>query len=62
MTTLWTLADVRELMQHLPADYRMLPPWRNVASRLDKATIGTLDTISVEIASRLVLMLEGVKC
>jgi hypothetical protein len=60
--TLRTLADVRELMQHLPSDHRMLPPWRYVASQLDKAANGTLDTVNVEIALRLVLMLEGVKC
>jgi len=60
--TLRMLADVRELLQDLPADHRMLPPWRYVASQLDKATTGTLDTISIEIASRLVLILEGVKC
>jgi len=40
----------------------MLPTWRHVASQLDKAATGTLDTVNVEIALRLVLMLEGVKC
>jgi hypothetical protein len=60
--TLRTLADVRELMHHLPPDHRMLPTWRHVASQLDKAATGTLDTVNVEIALRLVLMLEGVKC
>ena len=35
--------------------------WRYVASQLDEAATGTLDTVEVEIALRLVLMLEGVK-
>jgi hypothetical protein len=60
--TLRTLADVRELMQHLPEENRSKAPWRYVASQLDRAANGTLDTVEVEIALRLVLVLEGVKC
>ena len=33
-----------------------------IASQLDKAAVGKLDTVEVEVALRLVLMLEGVKC
>ena len=33
-----------------------------MAAQLDKAATGTVDTVEVEIALRLVLMLEGVKC
>jgi hypothetical protein len=57
-----TLADVRELMRHLPEENRNKSTWRCVASQLDKAATGTVDTVEVEIALRLVLMLEGVKC
>ena len=56
------LADVRELMRHLPKENRNKAAWRYVAAQLDKATTGTVDTVEVEIALRLVLMLEGVKC
>ena len=60
--TLRTLDDVRELLRHLPEENRSKAAWRYVASQLDKAATGTLDTVEVEIALRLVLMLEGVKC
>jgi hypothetical protein len=60
--TIATLADVRELMRHLPEDRLARSTWRYVASQLDKAANGTLDTVEIEIALRLVLMLEGVKC
>jgi hypothetical protein len=60
--TLKTLADVRELMQHLPEENRSKATWRYVASQLDQAAAGKLDAVEVEIALRLVLMLEGVKC
>jgi hypothetical protein len=59
--TLRTLDDVRELMRHLPEENRSKAAWRYVALQLDKAATGTLDTVEVEIAVRLVLMLEGVK-
>ena len=57
-----TLDDVRELMRHLPEENRSRATWRYVASQLDRAATGKLDTVEVEIALRLVLMLEGVKC
>ena len=59
--TLTTLADVRELMRHLPADRRELSTWRHVADELDKASHGA-DTADVALALRLVLMLERVEC
>ena len=60
--TLRTLDDVRELMRHLPEENRSKATWRYVASQLDRAAVGKLDAVEVEIALRLVLMLEGVKC
>jgi hypothetical protein len=57
-----TLDDVRELMRHLPEENRSKATWRYVASQLDKVATETLDAAEVEIALRLVLMLEGVKC
>jgi hypothetical protein len=35
--TLKTLADVRELMRHVPADRRDRPTWRHVAAQLTQA-------------------------
>ena len=60
--TLRTLDDVRELLRQLPEENRSKAAWRYVASQLDKAATGTLGAVDVEIALRLVLMLEGVKC
>ena len=53
---------MREVMRHLPKENRNKAAWRYVAAQLDKAATGTVDTVEVEIALRLVLMLEGVKC
>jgi hypothetical protein len=53
--TLKTLADVRELMRHLPEDRRERPTWRHVASQLDKAAAGT------DPAVRMVLSIERVE-
>ena len=57
--TLKTLADVRELMRHLPADRRALATWRHVAIQLDQAAAG-VDTADVSIALRMAL--ENVEC
>jgi hypothetical protein len=35
--TLKTLADVRELMRHLPPEHRERPTWRHVAAELEQA-------------------------
>ena len=57
-----TPAEVSELMRHLPEENRNKSTWRYVAAQLDGAANETIDTIDVEIALRLVLMLEGVRC
>ncbi len=59
--TIATLADVRELMRHLPAEHRERPTWRHVAAVLKQAAAGA-DTIDVDVALRLALMLENVEC
>jgi hypothetical protein len=56
-----TLADVRELMRHLPESHRDKATWQNVAEELDKAAAGA-DVAGVSLALRLVLMLERVEC
>jgi hypothetical protein len=58
--TLKTLADVRELMRHLPEDRRERPTWRHVASQLDKAAAGT-DPADFVVALRMVLSIERVE-
>jgi hypothetical protein len=59
--TLKTLADVRKLMRHLPAEHRERPTWRHVAAELEQAAAGA-DTVDVVVALRLALMLENVEC
>jgi hypothetical protein len=59
--TLKTLADVRELMHHLPEDRRARLTWRQVAADIEAAATGG-DIQGAAIALRLVLMLEGVEC
>jgi hypothetical protein len=59
--TLKTLADVRELLRHLPEDRRARPTWWHVAAELDKAAAGA-DPADVSIALCMALMLEGVEC
>jgi hypothetical protein len=56
--TLSTLADVRELMRHLPADHRERQTWRHVANLVESGA----DPVDVSIALRLVLFLERVEC
>lgn len=60
MMTIATLADVRELMRHLPADHRSKSTWQHVAAELDKAAAGA-EVNDVSIALRIVLMLERVE-
>jgi hypothetical protein len=55
------LADVRELMRHLPADRRERSTWRRVAVDIEAAAGGE-DIEGAVIALRMVLMLEGVVC
>jgi hypothetical protein len=59
--TLKALADVRELMRHVPADRRTRPTWRHVIAELAKAA-ARADTAEVSIALRMVLSMEGVEC
>ncbi len=59
--TIATLADVRELMRHLPAEHRERSTWRHVAAELEQAAAGA-DTVNVAVALRLVLMMENVEC
>jgi len=59
--TLKTLADVRELMRHLPRATRERDTWRHVAEQLAEAARGG-DVNDAAVALRLVLMLERVEC
>src|SRR6266568_4452868 len=59
--TLTTLADVRKLLGHLPAELRERDTWQHVADRLHNAAHGG-DIKEAVIAVRLVLQLEQVPC
>ncbi len=59
--TLSTLADVRELMRHLPRHTREKDTWRHVAAMLEAAARGD-DTVDVAVPVRMVLSMEGVEC
>jgi hypothetical protein len=59
--TLKTLADVRELMRHLPADRRARPTWHYVGKLIEEAAAGA-DAADVSVALRMVLSMEGVEC
>ena len=59
--TLKTLADVRELVRHLPAERRKLNTWRHVAKQLAAAADGG-DINDVVVPLLLVLQLERVPC
>jgi hypothetical protein len=61
VTTLKTLADVRELLKHLPDGHRERSTWRHVAKQLAAAADGG-DINGVVISLRLVLQLENVPC
>ena len=56
-----TLADVRTLIRHVPAERRARTTWRYVASQLADAAAGAIETAHVAVALRLVVMLEGVE-
>jgi hypothetical protein len=57
--TLKTLADVRELMRHIPADRRERSMWRHVDAELGKVAAGA-DTADVAIALRMVGKLRAI--
>jgi hypothetical protein len=59
--TLRTLADVRSLLSHVPAQRRHLDTRRHVAKCLNDAARGG-DIAGAVIALRMVLMLEHVPC
>jgi hypothetical protein len=56
-----TLADVLELMRHLPGDRRARPTWRHVAADIEVAAAGG-DIEGAAIGLRMVLFLERVEC
>ncbi len=60
VATLTTLADVRVLIQHLPADRRDSPMWSHIAAQLEQAAAG-VDVVDLGMALRLALMLEGLE-
>jgi hypothetical protein len=55
-----TLADVRELLTHLPERCRHKSTWEYVADRLTEAA-SSGDTQSVAVSLKMVLCLEGVE-
>jgi hypothetical protein len=59
--TLRTLADVRELMRHLPAEHRNSRIWRYVAGQVERAAGGG-DVGDAATALRIALILEKVEC
>ncbi len=59
--TLKTLADVQELMRHLPADSRARLTWLQVAADVEEAAAGG-DLEGAVIGLRMVLFLERVEC
>ncbi len=61
LMTLKTLADVRELLGHLPKEHRAKDTWRHVAKTLDEVARGG-DPLNVSVALRMVLLLEGIWC
>jgi hypothetical protein len=58
--TLQTLADVRELLTHLPERCRYKSTWEYVADRLTEAAHSG-DTQSVAVPLKMVLSIEGVE-
>jgi DNA-binding MltR family transcriptional regulator len=56
-----TLADLRELLGHLPAQVRRKDTWRHVEAHLAQAAQGgNLNDMSV--ALQLVFSMEGIEC
>jgi hypothetical protein len=58
---LTTLADVRELIRHVPKKRRDNLHWRHVAAELTAAAQGA-DPTSLSVALQMVLSVEGVEC
>jgi hypothetical protein len=57
-----TLADVRELIQHLPKDRRAKSTWQHIEKQLNAAALGEVDMIDVAVPLQMVLSMEGVEC
>ena len=60
--TLKTLADVHNLIGHLPATTRKKSTWRHVAKCLNEAAARGAHPARVYAALRMVLSMEGVEC
>jgi hypothetical protein len=58
--SLRTLADVRELLGHLPERCRYKSTWEYVADRLTETATNS-DTQGVAVSLKMVLLLEGVE-
>jgi hypothetical protein len=56
-----TLADVRELLRHLPEEYRARETWRYVTMKLNVAARDA-PVIDVVVPLRMVLLMEGITC
>ena len=56
-----TLADVRELLTHLPERCRDKSTWQHVIARWRKPALDG-DTQNVAVPLRMVLSMEGVEC
>jgi hypothetical protein len=57
--TLRTLADVSELLRHLPKEHRSKATWQHVAAELNEAARGA-DPANVAIALQMVFGMERV--
>jgi hypothetical protein len=57
-----TLADVRELFRHLPADRKERSTWQVVARTVALAALGATSMADVEAALWLIFQLEGGEC
>jgi hypothetical protein len=59
LITLRTLADVRTLLDEVPAEHRAQENWRYVATKLDEAARGA-SVVEVFALLRTVLVMEGI--
>ncbi len=59
LMTLTTLADVRTLLDHVPAEHREKENWRYVATKLDEAAHGA-SVVEAFAVLRTVLAMEGI--
>jgi len=59
--TLKTLADVRELLRHLPKEFRDRSTWQRINALLGDAARGDTTATDVAVALELVLMMEKVE-